>query len=263
MYCYKCGQKNKNTNVSCKSCHKGLLPLDENNLVSKDAILEYKERVKLSKGYVPDLEEVNKYYSTCLLYVEKRYKKNIKRIKDLYLPKIEIVKDDVIEKERLTSLMNNALNEETKNYEKTLKSIKDENKASIAMVHLQRFSEEANMRIPLVKEKEKSHEFAQYIHKRIERDNDRIQSSLSFVIIGTILLIIGFIFLSLSFKIKTGQANVRELKFDSLEFIIFIIGVGVGFIFLVIELTIILKNIKEKKKLENALNYLRIYHQIG
>lgn len=262
MYCYKCGKKNKNTNTNCKSCHKELLRLDDNKLVSKQAILDYKERVNLARQYTPDYEEVNQYYSTCRLYVEKNHQKNIERINNLYSSKLEISKNDVVETEKLKSLMNNSLNEERKDYEKTLNSIKDEQNACRAMVDLQIFSEEANMRIPLIKEKEKSHEFAQYIHKRIERNNDHIQSSLSLVIIGAILVIIGFIFLSLSFKTKVGQANVKELKIDSLEFIIFILGVGVGFLLLIIASIIIFTNLKEKKKLENALNYLRIYHKI-
>lgn len=80
----------------------------------------------------------------------------------------------------------------------------------------------------------------QKIHKKRNIYRERISTGLSAVVIGAILLIIGWIFFYLAFKLDQANtgSTVYYLKTTSAEFWVFIVGVVAGGILLIAGATI-------------------------
>jgi len=263
MYCYKCGRKNKINNHLCKYCHSVLFDASENsNTVLLEEINEYKERVRLAKEYTPERSETVNYYNACLKKAEATFNKNKKRITAFYENKLALAATEK-EKIKINENMNAELNEARDEYSFILKDLKDEKRAFYVMKKAQLYSEEANKRLPTIKDQKASHEYAQYLHKRMDNCKDGIGSSLSSLVVGLIILAVGLIFLILSFKIVPGDASTKSIRVDCLEFYVFVIGVSLGSISLLVGLILFIIFFKKRKDLNLTLVYFRIFHDIG
>lgn len=260
MYCYKCGKRNCNSRAICKNCHAKLLPSVENK-VSTEEIAKYKKALKEEKKIVAQEEEIEDFYQSCIAYVKKSYERNCENIKHFYTPKLQVCKDPK-EAAKIEESYRGNLADEKMNYTLNIQSLGSDRKAAMALTDLPIYAKEANVSIPDKDDPTKSHEFAQYLHKRLDNSKDGHEAAMCALIIGLLLLIIGALFFFLAFKVKEGSAD-KALKLDSFEFYVFCVGVSVGSLSFITGVVRILNQYIKKKHLFNALNYFRVYHRIG
>lgn len=91
------------------------------------------------------------------------------------------------------------------------------------------------------------HVLHQDAHNQITRNNDRKNSAMVFIVIGVILLIIGLLFLDISFKKDATQGGIRVFRPGSVEFAFCCITSACSLTCLIIgaiKLSIALSNIK-------------------
>lgn len=93
------------------------------------------------------------------------------------------------------------------------------------------------------------------LHTRLNESRQRVDNAMVFIVLGSTLLIIGFLFFLLSFKLPNAAAHTKVVTITCFEFWVSMAGLGVGGVLLVLGLV---KLIKEKavvqKEVMKALN---------
>lgn len=106
----------------------------------------------------------------------------------------------------------------------------------------------------MAEELDESRKQSQELHKESQRQYDKIQNSLCFVVIGTILVIIGIIFIFLAYKRENNE--LVGIDITSLAFYICVIALGVGGVLLIYGLVKLLISLAKRKKVLAAINKL-------
>lgn len=95
---------------------------------------------------------------------------------------------------------------------------------------------------------------SQQLHKESQKMHDREQNALCFVVLGGIALVIGIVFLFLSFVMDN---NVRYLDYDSLAFIVFVLFLAIGVGSLGFGLTKFFLAFSRRRKVIQEINSLK------
>ena len=81
------------------------------------------------------------------------------------------------------------------------------------------------------------------LHTRLNESRQRVDNAMVFIVLGTTLLIIGFLFFLLSFKLPNAAAQVKVVTITCFEFWVSMAGFAAGGVLLIWGL---IKLIKEK-----------------
>ena len=68
----------------------------------------------------------------------------------------------------------------------------------------------------------------QSLHREANRIGDKRDGAMSFLVLGAIFHIVGIIFVSLSYKPISATNTTKAIRFDSLEFVISLLGIVIG-----------------------------------
>ena len=88
--------------------------------------------------------------------------------------------------------------------------------------------------IPATIDQDTRTSLVQSMHRSANAYGDKRDRAMSFVVLGAIFLVIGIIFIALSFKPVSVNDNTRVIRPDSLEFVISMLGIvggGIAFIY--------------------------------
>ena len=114
----------------------------------------------------------------------------------------------------------------------------------------------------LVADTPSKEEISHYSRQAHNRDIDgfnRKENALCFVVIGSIVLIIGLLFIFLSLQKKANQ--IVGVNFVSFAFVICIVGIGAGSTLLVIGLIRLAKALKIRRQANEDIAYLEALRQ--
>ena len=104
-------------------------------------------------------------------------------------------------------------------------------------------------------EEQERREKSQALHKESQKQYDRQQNALCFVVLGAIALIIGIVFIFLSFK---REYNVLTgIDTGSIAFVICILMLSIGAISLAFGLTKFFLALSKQKKIIQEINQLK------
>lgn len=102
------------------------------------------------------------------------------------------------------------------------------------------------------------------LHTRLNESRQRVDNAMVFIVLGSTLLIIGFLFFLLSFKLPNAAAHTKVVTITCFEFWVSMAGLGVGGVLLVWGLVklIIEKAVVQKEVLRalSAVQYNRYKH---
>lgn len=105
-------------------------------------------------------------------------------------------------------------------------------------------------------DQDKVHKLHQECHRKINRNSEIFDSSMTFVVIGTLLLIVGSVFLFLSFR--KNNIGIRNFTPGSTEFVISVLSLATGVSFLAYGITrviIALRKLKKYRKIIQDTNF--------
>ena len=118
---------------------------------------------------------------------------------------------------------------------------------------------------PLIKrelEYEELRELNRALHTRENQSREKVDNQLVYIVLGTTLLVIGFLFFFLSFKMDQ-ETFTKQLSFKTPEFYVSMTGLGVGgflliwgLIHLIIEKAVVQKEIARTLKLTQNNSYV-------
>ena len=282
MFCYKCGARCSDRSTYCRKCNGPLLETKKDSsgktVVDPQAIATYRARRKnpqisdlqpLFNG--TDLQSVDatiktlpdelsqSFYESCQSQVEQSYRREVEKNDAFYKPKIEAAKGR--DRDQENEYYQGALASAKEARAVSSASLGTPARARKALQDMERFSLDAGVSIPSVDDSTQAHAFAQYVHKRRDRQKDTTQAAACFLVIGVILLIIGFLFFFLSFKMVEGS-NTKQLVMSSFEFIVCIAGLGIGAVFSLYGLINIIVQAVKRHRYTNVLNYFGVYYRL-
>lgn len=112
--------------------------------------------------------------------------------------------------------------------------------------------------LSLITTEEELTEISIKAHKEDQEQYDITQNSLCFVVLGSIVFIVGLLFLFLSFKRKMNK--LVGINFEGFQFYVFIVGVTIGLACLIYGLVRFFTAYEKRKALKtliNNINYRR------
>lgn len=101
--------------------------------------------------------------------------------------------------------------------------------------------------------------FSQAAHRRDTEGYDLLQNALCFEVIGTIVLIIGILFIFLS--LKKSRNKIVGVDFASLQFVICVCCLTAGIVLLTIGTIFVIKALKKRKNAKKDIAYLGTLHR--
>ena len=279
MYCYKCGTHCKDTATYCKKCNSSLLETVTDSKGVKRVAPEALKKFRLSRKE-PRVSDVAAIFPELHLeddhtplrrsprldeLAEALRKKGLKNIEDsfaretagidaFYRAKVDRAQGR--EKTTENEYYQGALADARQRRDLEIAGLGDVKKAKEALINIALVSIQANTPIPPFGNVSSSHAFAQYIHKRRDNSKDHREAGNCLIIVGLIFAIIGFLFFFLSFKVSTDPTILNKvIKFDSFEFIVFVVGCTVGLVMLIVGLVFALTSLRSRLMLNKALTY--------
>ena len=232
------------------------------DLASTRVISVYRSKVGEAKAYRPTIEEASDYRQECLNAIEKEHTKQTDFIQDFYRPKLKEASGRR-EKTEVEENLNGALADENEKYSLSKFALGDDNQALCALHDTRVVVAQANVPMPERDDTEGSHALIQYLHKRTEKTRNVRESSACFLVVGIILLIIGFLFYFLSYKVPKDPTIINKILVPtSFEFIVCVVGLSVGSVFFVYGLTRVIMSAVEIYRNKRAVNYLSHYQNL-
>ncbi len=219
MYCAKCGRRNSPKATICKECHAKLR-------TSQADLSAYREKVSNAQKEV-SLAEGKAFYDECIGNAKEIHVEHSQSIDSIFLKRLDDSKISPNAKKQTSEDYHGLQADEDLSYSNNVKRLDSPEKAQKAKTDINFFAAQAFVTVPDSKDKTAAHAFVQYLHRRHDKENDHRENAMSFIAVGSILLIIGIIFLALSFKISTETYD-RYLKFDSFEFVVAMFGIILG-----------------------------------
>lgn len=302
MYCYKCGAECSTKSTRCKKCNAvlSLVPpyADSSTYKSADPAKEYRTYVRevrkasslrnmrLSRKkdkkptavketaeliiYKPAQPPIKKltvgdvvaFHEDCIAKANASYEREVASVKAFYEPKIAAMKGR--EKEAEDEAYHGALADADERRSQTLRGIGSVKDSAKALKEARIAAAESYRMLPPEDDSRKVHAFIQYIHKRDDNNKDQKEAFACSLVVGLILLIIGFIFYFLAYKVSPDPSIINKvLVLTSFEFIVFCAGVSVGGVMFLTGFIGVLVRWLSSRKYRNLLNHLRIYYKIG
>ena len=99
------------------------------------------------------------------------------------------------------------------------------------------------------------------LHTRLNKSREKVDVAMVFIVLGSTLLIIGFLFFLLSFKLPNAAAHSKVITVTCFEFWVSMAGLGIGGVLLILGLIrLIYEKAVIQKEVMKTLNAVQSGH---
>lgn len=240
---------------------RALIAKTKTQLAADKLVAQYQADVAVARAYKPTEDEAISYRRECLDAIDQAHIDQTNTINEFYKPKLEAAKGR--DRKEVEENLHSAIADENESYSVSKYALGDDKQALHALHDTRVIVAQANVAMPERDDSEGSHALVQYLHKRTEKTRNRRESAACFLVVGLILLIIGFIFYFLSYKVSSDASMVDKILVPtSFEFIVFCFGVGIGSVMVVYGLTGVITSAVSIYRNKRAVNYLSHYQNL-
>lgn len=104
-------------------------------------------------------------------------------------------------------------------------------------------------------DKEETRTLNKALHTRENNSREKVDNAMTFIVLGSTLLIIGILFFALAFKYPTASSPTKQLSFTCFEFYVSLAGlIGGGTLLVIGVVRLIIEKLIIQKEIRRALS---------